>query len=511
MDEHEVLRLRRELYGRLPVAAVGYSADGRHVNFAGPVELGLRVGDLAVVERVDDSSVVVQVHDAETVEREGAQVDLATEHGGQFDSMRARLRLRAVNGDAVVLGRLAGETYEPVASVDAFGECAIRSATAAEVGVIATATDAGMDTMEIGSWRQAPTVPARLRSKGFARHTFMCGQSGSGKTYTTGVLFERLLAATTLPIVVLDPNSDHVLLGDMRDHDDPSPAGQRYRAVAGDVRTVRSRGHDASYTLCADFSDLPIGIQAHLLRLHPLRDLEGYAALRQVRARLTAPYSVADVASAAAADVETAPLALRIENLGIDEWTLWRRPGEISLSSVGLRDERCAVVDLGSLPEPDSRTAVAFVMLANRWSHRHERRPSLIAIDEAHNILPATTDDALLAATNDLGVLIAGEGRKFGLHLFVATQRPDKVHPNVVSQCDNLVLMRMNGQADIEDLVGVFSHVPAGLLRQASGFGLGQALVAGPISPLPQLVQIGDRLTAEGGADVPTKWTNPPT
>ena len=64
----------------------------------------------------------------------------------------------------------------------------------------------------------------------------MCGQSGSGKTYTTGVLFERLLAGTALPILVLDPNSDHVHLGSLRDPDDTSPEAQRYREVAAGVQ-----------------------------------------------------------------------------------------------------------------------------------------------------------------------------------------------------------------------------------------------------------------------------------
>jgi hypothetical protein len=134
----------------------------------------------------------------------------------------------------------------------------------------------------------------------------------------------------------------------------------------------------------------------------------------------------------------------------------------------------------------------------------------LLAVDEAHNVFPAATDDPLLQAAADLGVLIAGEGRKFGLHLLVATQRPGKVHPNVVSQCDNLVLMRMNGAADVEELTSLFSHVPAPLLQRAPGFGLGQALVAGPISPVPLLAQIGARHTPEGGGDVPTTWTTRP-
>jgi hypothetical protein len=106
-------------------------------------------------------------------------------------------------------------------------------------------------------------------------------------------------------------------------------------------------------------------------------------------------------------------------------------------------------------------------------------------------------------------VLIAGEGRKFGLHLLVATQRPGKVHPNVVSQCDSFVLMRMNGAADVEELTSLFSHVPAPLLRRALGFDLGQARLAGPISPVPVLVQVGARHTPEGGGDVPTTWTTP--
>jgi len=79
--------------------------------------------------------------------------------------------------------------------------------------------------------------------------------------------------------------------------------------------------------------------------------------------------------------------------------------------------------------------------------------------------------------------LIAGEGRKFGLHLFIASQRPGKVHPNVLSQCDYLLLMPMNGAAEVADLESVSSHVPPMLMREALTFGLGRALVAGPLAP----------------------------
>jgi len=44
------------------------------------------------------------------------------------------------------------------------------------------------------------------------RHTLLRGQSGSGKTYSLGVILERLLIETDLRLVILDPNSDFVRL-----------------------------------------------------------------------------------------------------------------------------------------------------------------------------------------------------------------------------------------------------------------------------------------------------------
>jgi DNA helicase HerA-like ATPase len=112
----------------------------------------------------------------------------------------------------------------------------------------------------------------------------------------------------------------------------------------------------------------------------------------------------------------------------------------------------------------------------------------------------------LTALAADAAVRIAAEGRKFGLYLLVSTQRPQKVHPNVVTQCDNLVLMRLNSTADAGYARDVFSFVSPGLLARAPAFGLGEALVAGKICPAPALLRFGRRIAEEGGADVPADW-----
>ena len=46
-------------------------------------------------------------------------------------------------------------------------------------------------------------APARLLASKLNRHTFWCGQSGSGKTYALGVALEQIMLHTELPLVIM--------------------------------------------------------------------------------------------------------------------------------------------------------------------------------------------------------------------------------------------------------------------------------------------------------------------
>lgn len=141
-------------------------------------------------------------------------------------------------------------------------------------------------------------------------------------------------------------------------------------------------------------------------------------------------------------------------------------------------------------------------MLEALWARRESRRPLLIVIDEAHNICSPEPRTAVERALTEQLVQIAAEGRKFGLWLFLSTQRPTKIHPNVLSQCDNLGLMRVNAPRDIAELADVFGFVGEDDIRRAQGFTQGQALFAGGFITQPTFVQMGERLTEEAGGDV---------
>jgi DNA helicase HerA-like ATPase len=189
---------------------------------------------------------------------------------------------------------------------------------------------------------------------------------------------------------------------------------------------------------------------------------------------------------------------------------VWARdtPGSV-LDALEDDAVRCLVVDLGSLGTREEQTVVAESILRRLWDLRARRAPVLLVVDEAHNVCPSAPADELTALATEHAVRIAGEGRKFGLYMLVATQRPSKVHENVLSQCDNLVLMRLNSAADAAFIRDMYGFAPPGLVDLSTDFRLGEALVAGKIASHPVLLRFGRRVTLEGGADVDARWAAP--
>jgi DNA helicase HerA-like ATPase len=475
-----------------PRSNSAYSIDGRVFHFTADVDAGLVPGGYVRIDTEDRGSYLGQILDLEAGE--------------------AGPTITSVIGNGAIRSVIEGGEHSAPAS---FGSAALSPADPAAVRARFEASQGATARLDIGALRHVGDgVPATFRAEGFGRHTFVCGQSGSGKTYTLGAVLERLLLETNLRLVILDPNSDYVRLGELRG---PSEIGidaaahaelaSRYEAVASKLfvhgaapgeRPLRSR-----------FGRLSLEQQALVLDLQPLRDADEFNVFRRiVRSIGTTEYTLGEVRARAGAmfDEGSRRLALRIDNLGVEDLGIWAPVGEPALADLIPDDWRALVFDLGSLPSSEERSMMSASIIEHLWRHRHERVPTLLVIDEAHNVCPQTPADRFQALASADLASIAGEGRKFGLFLLLVTQRPQKVHANVLSQCDNLVLMRMNSAADIEHLSTTFSHVPKPLISQAASFGLGEGLAAGKIATDPLLFKTGSRYSAEGGSDIPTTW-----
>ena len=465
----------------LPVAT---SVDGRRFEFQTSLDgLALQAGGYVDL----GEGKLGQVITLEAATAEGPDLAVSLDDGAEAHS---RMVLRHARGEGVVLK---GDGAP-------FHDAPVRPATPDEVAAWLEETRPHRAGLEIGGLILADGVAYALDAGGFDRHTFLCGQSGSGKTYSLGLVLERLLVETDLRVVILDPNSDFVRLADVREGAAPELASRYGQAASG----VAVRSAESEERLRLSFPELGPAAQAALLRLDPIADRDEYAVLSEALADWR-PSRIEDWAESDSPDARR--LLLRAQNLGVLRWGVWSagEPGSILDECVD-PNVRCLVVDLGSLGTREEQALVAEAVLSRLWERRTDRTPMLIVIDEAHNVCPQEADDPLTALATEHAVRIAGEGRKFGLYLLVSTQRPQKVHENVLSQCDNLLLMRMNSTADLGYVGDVFSFVPRSLLERATTFRQGESLAAGKISPHPALIRFGARVSEEGGGDVPADW-----
>ncbi|MHA6525985.1 ATP-binding protein [Tessaracoccus sp. G1721] len=389
----------------------------------------------------------------------------------------------------VVLGELTDEGLakerRPFADAAVFGLTA---------GQVESLQASGGASLPVGQWQLPGNAGVlKLKPQGFNRHTFLCGQSGSGKTYALGVILEQLILATRLPMVVLDPNGDYVSLG-----------APRADAPAGPAEAIRStpmevRGANGPDRLTVTFMDLPPRIQAAVLELDPIRDRSEYAAWMEMDVSSMRQDSAGTIEQLLTGDEEHRAFGQRLTNLGVASWPVWSK-GVVEPTPE--REPRVRIFDLSEFENRSEALIAAIAMVETLWMNRADRRPTLLVIDEAHNLCPADPSTPLERALVDRLIQIAAEGRKYGLWLLLSTQRPSKVHPQVVSQCDNLVLMRMNSPADLDELGRFFGFVPRGMLDASPYFTQGEMLVAGGFVPVPSFGRVGQRLTVEPGTDV---------
>jgi DNA helicase HerA-like ATPase len=117
-------------------------------------------------------------------------------------------------------------------------------------------------------------------------------------------------------------------------------------------------------------------------------------------------------------------------------------------------------------------------------------QPLIVVLDEAHQFLNKSIGDEFVRLHLDAFDLIAKEGRKYGLTMVMATQRPRDIPDGVLSQMGTLLVHRLINDQDRE----VVERASGDLDRSAAAFlptlGPGQAIVVGVDFPVPVVLQI---------------------
>ena len=239
-----------------PPAAEAVSLDGRTFDLDAPIDSPWVPGDLLVLTT-----------------REGREVfaPLLAKHG----SSPGR-----ATGSGSVLGRVAADGGIVLGNADPFTGATIEPASPRLVADLEThsSADMGVGTSRVGE--------ANLRRTGFNRHTFMCGQSGSGKSYALGVLLEQLLIDTDEPIIVLDPNADFVTLNQTLATAD---GRDRTRLDGAAIRVFRPQAGPDHEQLLVRFSQMSFEAKAAIFQLDSLKERAEYNVLLHLEEMMCDP------------------------------------------------------------------------------------------------------------------------------------------------------------------------------------------------------------------------------
>ncbi|RLI77657.1 ATP-binding protein [Archaeoglobales archaeon] len=348
----------------------------------------------------------------------------------------------------------------------------------------------------IGHLITRPSVPVSISVEGFRRHLAILAQTGAGKSYTAGVLLEELLKKGAT-VVVIDPHADYVFLSRKRD-------GSRIGRI--DVfRTPESTGrYDESQvgrinTYEVKFSDLSVD------------DIATICGISEKWVRIK--NAIQEAINSFEGDYNLDDLIAKLEEIGQSNQDALRALSHIQklkkLKVFGsattdieklLKPKHITVVDLSGLDDKVS-DYVVFKILSDIYEKVEGQQytyPVFVFIEEAHRFVP--NKESTLSKT--IIKKIAAEGRKFGIFLVLITQRPYKIDPDALSQCNSQIIMRMTNPEDQKAVRNSSERMSESLLNDLPGLNVGEAVIVGEVTRAPVMVKIRQRETEEGGADI---------
>lgn len=117
--------------------------------------------------------------------------------------------------------------------------------------------------------------------------------------------------------------------------------------------------------------------------------------------------------------------------------------------------------------------------------------PVTLVCDEAHVYIPngiqLSASERRMTETFEE---IAKEGRKFGISLFVASQRPSELNKTIMAQCANFIVSKLNNENDKSMIKGMLPDGSESVVSTTTTFNPGEVLIIGDAVPIPLKIQV---------------------
>ncbi|MBF2074213.1 MAG: ATP-binding protein [Synechococcales cyanobacterium C42_A2020_086] len=370
--------------------------------------------------------------------------------------------------------------------------------------------------------REAGAVPVALDVKELvSTHMAILAGTGSGKSYTAGVLVEELLLPhNRAAVLIFDPHGEYGTLAQMRGHTAFQAAdGYTPKVKVLSPEDVRIRVSSLDYydilTLLPEMSDRQQSIlnKAFAILKRHQRGQYRWGVEDLIAAVFEADRTQDDEGNE---KVGTSAPAL--------EWKLERlarSPYFHTINHLAPKDlfepGQVTVLQMNEISQEEQQVICATVLRQANQARMNTQKglitpddenylpyPVFILIEEAHRFAPAHEPSRCKMILRT----ILSEGRKFGLGVGLITQRPGKLDSDVLSQCMSQFIMRIVNPVDQDSLKYGVEAAGRDLLKELPALTKGQVIIAGACVNTPVLCQVRKRITDHGGEtlDAPALW-----
>ncbi len=401
---------------------------------------------------------------------------------------------------------------------------------------------AQVDSKELFIGKKSDNTCFSIKPKSLLNHTAIIGQSGSGKSFLFGRIIEEYLLNTNGKAVIIDLNADFIRINQAKEDiwDEAKEAKafnnllkESYRADSSSdefinqwqsvARFIHILGLRDDDPITISWKNLDINEWCQLLGIDKLGQPEltilltffvDYAKRKDWRIEYwnNLPRLIVNWAKKHYGRLEYGGLIYEeslakyvAHNFSIQSSQQFANSLNNILSQNVLADSSTLdrLVDNGSyrllclnvarIKNPSLRLFVVSYLLNKIWNltfntrwhsintGTDERTPINIFIDEAHKVAPQMPSNDPEQYSLDLIKQVASEGRKNGLFLTLATQRPQKLHDDILSECDNVCIMHLVNENDFSNIKKCFGIIKDSDIRfdDVAKFIEGQGFFAG--------------------------------
>ena len=211
-----------------------------------------------------------------------------------------------------------------------------------------------------------------------------------------------------------------------------------------------------------------------------------------------------DVLSNRAQNEHVAPAINKLKSLSKEFSKVFSIPTDKETPSLWEEGKPLAVINMSKVSV--SMKKLIPLLLSYKYYQEHKNKKTdvvtsslNIIIDEAHNILSYDSTresqdwkDFRLETFEE----IIKEGRKFGVFLTIASQRPSDISATIISQLHNYLIHRLINNRDLEMVEKAIAYLDKISIESLPILPAGACVLSGIIADLPLILQV-DRLSEE--------------